>query len=323
MCAFKPVKLSAVFKDYLWGGTKLKTEFGKRSDLETVAESWELSTHKDGQSMIASGEDSGLSLSEYIDRYGRELLGTNAERFDYFPILIKLIDAKENLSIQVHPGDEYALRNEGEYGKTELWYVLEAEKGSSIFYGFSREVTKEEYAERIKDNTILDVLNKVQVKKGDVFFINSGTVHSIGKGIVICEIQQNSNTIYRVYDYDRRDKDGNARELHVEKAIEVSTLKPVPDNEKKVYPAKDIDGGTVQRLAECSYFTVDKYDCMERIDIPISLSSFKSILVIEGSGTLSVQDTDIEFDKGDSVFVPAEESVIKIVGGCSVIVSYV
>lgn len=319
----KPIKLSAAFKDYLWGGTKLKTEFGKQTDLDIVAESWELSTHKDGQSVITSGEDSGLTLSEYLIKYGDDVVGTNAEKFSYFPILIKFIDAKDSLSIQVHPDDEYALKNEGEYGKTEMWYILEAEDGSSLYYGFSRDVTKDEYAQRIKDNTILEVLNEVSVKKGDVFFIKSGTVHAIGKGIMICEIQQNSNTTYRVYDYDRRDQNGNARDLHVDKAIEVSTCTPVPDDEKAVEPARDINGGYIQSLAKCEYFTVDKYECMGEIEIAIDRKSFKSVVVVDGSGTLNVGDTNIDFVKGDSIFVPAQDSIIKVTGECIIIVSYV
>ena len=211
----KPIKLAPAFKDYLWGGTKLKTEFDKKSDLQKVAESWELSTHKDGQSIVANGEFKGLTLSEYIEKNGRECIGKNAMAFEFFPILIKFIDAADNLSVQVHPSDEYALSNEGEYGKTEMWYVLDCEKDAFLYYGLNREITKEEFAERIKENMLLEVLNKVKVNKGDVFFINSGTIHAIGKGIVICEIQQNSNTTYRVYDYDRRDKNGNTRELHV------------------------------------------------------------------------------------------------------------
>ena len=209
----KPFKLTPAFKDYLWGGEKLKTLYNKKCDMDIVAESWELSCHKDGKSTIIGGEFEGETLSDYIQNHGKGVLGKNASKFDYFPILIKFIDAKGDLSVQVHPDDEYALKNEGEYGKTEMWYILECEEGATLYYGFKRDVTRAEYENAIKNNTLTDILNKVPVNKGDVFFIEAGTVHAIGKGIVICEIQQNSNTTYRVYDYNRKDKDGFQGEI--------------------------------------------------------------------------------------------------------------
>jgi len=194
----EPIKLLPAFQDYLWGGTRLKTEYNKKTDLEKVAESWELSNHKAGESIVASGEEAGLTFGEYIKKY--DVIGKRAKEFDFFPILIKFIDAKDSLSVQVHPDDEYSLKNNGEYGKTEMWYVMDCDEGATLYYGFNRTITKEEFRKRIKNNTLLEVLNEVPVKKGDVFFIKSGTVHAIGKGILICEIQQNSNTTYRVYD---------------------------------------------------------------------------------------------------------------------------
>jgi len=309
---FEPIKLTPAFKDYLWGGTKLKTEFDKKSDLEKVAESWELSTHKDGQSIVTTGEFEGLTLSEYIEKNGKECIGKNALAFEFFPILIKFIDAADSLSIQVHPSDEYALENEGEYGKTEMWYILDCDEDAYLYYGLNREITKEEFEKRIKENTILEVLNKVNVKKGDVFFINSGTIHAIGKGIVICEIQQNSNTTYRVYDYDRRDKDGNTRPLHIEKAIEVSELAPA-----KIY---ENDG---KILAKCKYFTVEKEVCSGDAEIVVTKDCFKSVIAVSGTGELKHGDTKIEFKKGDSIFIPAQDAKADIKGECELIISYV
>lgn len=309
-----PVRLLPAFKDYLWGGTKLKEWYNKKSDLDIVAESWELSCHKDGQSIVSGGEFDGKTLSEYIDAAGNEALGEKAERFDYFPILIKFIDAKGSLSIQVHPDDEYALRVEGEYGKTEMWYILEADDEAYLYYGFNRDVTKEELRKRIEDNTILEVLNKVKTKKGDVFFIDSGTVHAIGGGNVICEIQQNSNTTYRVYDYDRRDKDGNPRELHIDKAIEVSKLSKAPEL------AETNSNGI---LAECEYFTVKKLtvagEAVERIDN----TSFRSVVVVGGQGKMTLGEKELELKKGDSIFVPAQEAEIKFDGSLEIIISYI
>lgn len=210
------LKLKAPCKDYIWGGNRLREEYGKELDSDKIAESWELSCHKDGQSMIVGGEFDGKTLSDYIEAKGKSaVLGKNCDRFEYFPVLIKLIDAKDNLSVQVHPSNDYALRVEGEYGKTEMWYIVDCDPGAELLYGFKHEISKEEFAERIANNTLLEVTNNVPVHKGDVFFIESGTLHAIGKGILIAEIQQNSNTTYRIYDYGRVGKDGKPRELHV------------------------------------------------------------------------------------------------------------
>ena len=214
-----PMKLTAPLKDYLWGGTRLKEEYGKETALEKVAESWELACHRDGHSVIANGPAEGQTLEAWLTRAGREMLGTNAARFPYFPLLVKLIDAHDDLSVQVHPDDDYALRIEGEYGKTEMWYIVDAAPGAELLYGFRREITKEEFRQRIADHTLLDAVCRVPVKKGDVFFIPAGTLHAIGKGILICEIQQNSNTTYRVYDYGRVGADGKLRDLHIDKGI--------------------------------------------------------------------------------------------------------
>lgn len=195
-------KLSPAFKDYLWGGTKLREVYGKKCDYDKVAESWELSTHKAGESRLTAGGINGPTLSEYFEKAGCSVLGENCGKFEDFPVLIKFIDAKEPLSIQVHPSDEYAMRVEHEYGKTEMWYIMDCEPNAFLYFGVNREVTKEEFRERIENNTVLEVLNRVDVHKGDVFFIESGTIHAIGAGIMICEIQQNSNCTYRVYDYD-------------------------------------------------------------------------------------------------------------------------
>ena len=311
MSKLSPVKLSPAFKDYLWGGTKLKEKYNKQSDLEIVAESGEMSCHKDGQSTVITGDYAGKTLSEYVEILGKDALGEKAKKFSYFPLLIKFIDAKDNLSIQVHPADEYALRVEGEYGKTEMWYVLEAEEGAYLYYGFNRDITKEEFAERIKNNTILEVLNKVNVKSGDVFFIDAGTVHAIGAGLMICEIQQNSNTTYRVYDYDRRDKEGNARPLHVEKAIEVSKLTKAPELKKA---ENDV-------LASCEYFTVKKAMVNGEKSVKIDESSFISLIVVDGTGEIALGDDKLTVTKGDSIFVPAQDGEIELSGEMEVIVS--
>ncbi len=311
---YSPVKLTAAVKGYLWGGRRLITDFNKKTDLEKAAESWELSTHKDGESVVASGEFEGLKLTEYIKNNGGDAcIGSKAAGFDFFPILIKLIDAKDNLSIQVHPDDEYALRVEGEYGKTEMWYIVDADADSYLYYGVNREISKEEFENRIKDNTLTEVLNKVPVKPGDVFFIPAGTIHAICSGILICEIQQNSNTTYRIYDYDRRDKDGNPRELHVEKAQAVSQLTPSPEQKK-------YDGNV---LADCKYFTVEKIDCKGESTIKLVDDSFRSLVILSGSGSIELGGECVEFAKGDSLFVPAQNAVAQLKGEFCAVLSYV
>lgn len=317
------VKLAPAFKDYLWGGTKLKENYGKVTDLDIVAESWELSTHHDGQSIVTTGPYAGTALSDYIEKVGRDCLGTKGKAFEFFPILIKFIDAKQPLSIQVHPDNEYALRVEKEYGKTEMWYILDCEEGATLYFGVNQEVTKEEFAARIKDGTLLEILKEVPVHKGDVFFIKAGTIHAIGAGIQICEIQQNSNTTYRVFDFGRVGKDGKPRELHIEKAIDVSNLSPIESDFKPCGPeTTDGDAKTVE-LASCEYFTTYETTLKGTTTINVDGESFGSILIVEGSATIENEGETLSVVKGDSVFVTANSGEVKITGDCQWIYSRV
>ena len=336
-----PLKLTAPLKDYLWGGMRLKEEYNKQTNLEKVAESWELSCHKDGQSVIQNGPEAGKSLDQYLDEQGDIVLGKNAEKFPYFPLLIKLIDAKDNLSVQVHPDNEYAMRVEGEFGKTEMWYIVDCEPGASLLYGFKQEITKSEFARRIENDTILEVCNRVPVKKGDVFFIDSGTLHAIGKGILLCEVQQNSNTTYRIYDYGRVGKDGKPRELHVEKAKDVTKLAPAeqyPDT-----PVEQHEGYTSKLMASCEYFTTYVLDIDGKAHLTADATSFNSLLVLEGEGTvtadseLAVQHSEnggkvsenglpegtIKLYKGNSVFITAGTGGYTIEGKAKLVLTKV
>ena len=317
-----PIKLKPAFKDYLWGGTRLRDNFGKDCDFDKIAESWELSCHKDGNSVVADGEFAGLTLAQYIEKEGKSVLGTNCEKFENFPILIKLIDAKDNLSVQVHPNNEYAQRVEGEYGKTEMWYVVDCDEGASLLYGFKHNITKEEFRERIENNTLLEVTNSVPVKKGDVFFIEAGTLHAIGKGILIAEIQQNSNTTYRIYDYGRVGADGKPRQLHIDKAVDVTNLcpaKPYPQSEPV-----DMGGWTKKRLAKCEYFTVDVINVDTSAALEADKSSFVNILVLDGGCVLSSEGNDaVELKKGDSVFIPAGLGKFELTGKCSAVMTHI
>lgn len=311
-------KLTPAFKDYLWGGTKLREVYGKKCDYDKVAESWELSTHPAGQSRLTASGLSGPTLSEYFEKAGKSVLGKNCEKFENFPVLIKFIDAKDPLSIQVHPSDDYALKVEHEYGKTEMWYVMDCEPNAFLYFGVNREVTKEEFRERIENNTVLEVLNRVDVHPGDVFFIESGTIHAIGAGILICEIQQNSNCTYRVYDYDRRGADGKPRELHIEKALEVSKFSP-SDTADKQGEAKKIGGGTAKKLASCKYFTTECLKVNGSAEMTVTEDSFASFIITEGSGTLAGEENTVTFKAGDSLFVPAGAGRVVLSGDCTAI----
>lgn len=314
------LKLNPVFKDYIWGGDKLKKLYHKSSNLESVAESWELSTHKDGQCVIAEGEYAGQTLSSYIKDKGKAVLGESCSTEEELPILIKLIDAKDNLSVQVHPDDSYAVKNEGDLGKTEMWYILEAEKGAQLIYGFKKDITKKAFRQYIVDNTLTDVLNAVNVQKGDVFFINPGTMHAIGKGIMIAEIQQSSNVTYRVYDYGRIGTDGKPRELHVEKAIEVTTLEKA-DKAKVQYSFKDYEGYLKATLAMCKYFTVQLLDIKSEAKMVTDQTSFNSLLVVEGEAKLYSDKETLTVKKGDSIFIPAGYGKYTIEGTSQMILS--
>lgn len=315
------IKLTAPCKDYIWGGNRLREEYGKKLDSDKIAESWELSCHKDGQSVVCGGEFDGKTLSEYIEEKGKTVLGSNCERFEYFPILIKLIDAKDNLSVQVHPSNDYAMRVEGEYGKTEMWYIVDCNEGAELLYGFKHEISKEEFAERIRNNTLLEVTNNVPVHKGDVFFIESGTLHAIGKGILIAEIQQNSNTTYRIYDYGRVGKDGKPRELHIDKAVDVTELVPPKYPTTAQGAPEKIDGGVKTLLRSCEYFNVNKLEVDGEVKLSASEKSFNSLLVLDGEVEIACTDGKLTAKKGDSVFVDAGTGAYTVTGKGEVILT--
>lgn len=318
-----PLKLKPHITDYLWGGNRLKTDFGFETDNEIAAEAWVLSCHKDGAGVVTNGEMSGKTLPQVLEIWGNDALGERAAKFPYFPLLIKLIDAKQKLSVQVHPDDSYALKNEGEYGKTEMWYVVDCEEGAELIYGFKNDILKEEFERRIKDNTLTEVCNFVPVHKGDVFFISAGTLHAIGEGILIAEVQQNSNTTYRVSDYGRLGADGKPRPLHVEKALDVTECKkprlPYGNIGEIITNEKTED--YVRKLASCEFFAADLIVLKERTTIE-SKESFVSLVVLNGAAKLSWNSGEFKIDKGDSIFIPAGFKV-KLEGEAEVLFSYV
>ncbi len=285
------VKLKPATKDYIWAGTKLK-KYGKDAPYDNIAECWELSFHKDGPCLIDSGINAGKALKDIATDAD---LGSNVSTFPFFPVLIKLIDSGDNLSVQVHPKDEYALRHENSFGKTEMWYVLEAEKGSGLYVGLKEDTNRDEIESALKDGTILSKLNFFPVMPGEVYFIESGTIHAIGKGVTVIEIQQNSNLTYRLYDYNRLGKDGKPRELHIEKALNVINYKKY----QKIIFADDIIG-------TCKYFT-SRY---QKIDRTVSLhapdTTFYSLTFLDGEGKIN----DLPYRKFDTFFLPSGKKAL-------------
>lgn len=312
----EPFLLRPSAKDYLWGGNRINEVFGKGIDMSPLAETWECSVHPDGPSYAVGGKFDGMALADIL-KNNPEFLGDNIGENKEFPILIKFIDAKKDLSVQVHPSDEYAKKYEnGQNGKTEMWYVLDAEKGATLVYGMKAATDKETIRKAINEGKLEDYLQKVEIKKGDVFFIEAGTVHAIGAGALIAEIQQNSNLTYRMYDYDRVDKNGNKRELHIDKAIAVADLKPVPQNEKQENKCETQVGMKNTFLAGCKYFNTSKLDINTEsgVDFKSDKSSYKVLLCIDGNGKLTFGEKSMDIKIGNCIFVPANSYDIKLSG---------
>ena len=324
-------KIHPACKQYLWGGEKLIREYGISSPKTPLAEAWVLSAHPDGDSRISFSEgesfsegaessegrffsegesySEGESFAEYLKSHP-EAAGSLGKAFPFFPTLIKLIDAKKALSIQVHPDDSFALSREGQYGKTEMWIVLEREEGAFLYFGFQKDYTEEEIRKAIEEENFPSLLCKVMVEPGDVFFIPAGTVHAIGAGIVLAEVQQNSNLTYRVYDYGRKDVQGNTRELHVEKALEVMDRKQLSSYRQEAFKKQGIKavgekatgekaaGKNVylEQIGSCEYFTVDRLFLEENAFYSGKLTeeSFLSLLVLEGEGVFTVETKHAE-----------------------------
>lgn len=297
-----PLLLKPVLKDYLWGGTRLKEEYGFETEKDIVAEGWMLASHKDGTNVVMNGEYAGRTFDEVL-----RLWGMKKTRF---PILIKLIDAKDKLSIQVHPEDSYAYREEGEPGKTEMWYVVDCEEGARLAYGFTRSMEQAELEMRIRNNCLDEVINYVSVRKGDVFFIAAGTLHAIGEGLLIAEVQQNSNTTYRVSDYGRLGADGKPRELHIEKALAVTKAQKPQFPYGQVGKVTEYVYGNVRELAECEYFKVDSIQLNGTMTIDENV--FVSLLVLDGEMTLNYEGGIIVAQKGSSIYIPERERVTLI-----------
>lgn len=314
-----PIKLQPVFKEIVWGGNRLKNDYGFKSDLNNIAEAWMLCARNDGDNTVVNGEYSGMSFTELV-KSNLQLLGSKGASYEVFPLLIKFIDAKADLSVQVHPDDEYAKLHENSYGKTEAWYILDCDEGAQLIYGFNKNLTRDEFKKSIEDNTFLDYVNKVNVKKGDVFFINAGTLHAIGGGILLAEVQQNCNTTYRVYDYGRL-VDGKPRELHVEKALDVTDTVPPTRSGDADGEKVAVNGGFSQELCSCEFFKMSTLEINGKHKFIVDGESFVSLLVTEGNGSVTVNGTTVDAASGDSIFIPANSGETVINGKLNILVS--
>lgn len=318
---YKPFLLKPAGKDYLWGGNRLNDDFSKGIDLEPLAETWECSTHPEGPSQVVSGVHAGRSLSDVLLEHP-EYLGTHPKAAPgQIPILIKLIDAKKDLSVQVHPDDAYAAANEnGQLGKTEMWYVLDASRNASLIYGFHHDMQKEVVKKNLERGTIEKYLQKVPVQKDDVFYIEAGQVHGIGAGALIAEIQENSNLTYRLYDYNRVDKHGDQRQLHIDKALEVANLKGSAAPRQPMRVLKYRKGCASELLCRCKYFQVERQlinteRLRDMADFQTGNNSFQVLLCTSGCGVLVEEDGEVlPFFKGDCIFVPASSAPLKLHG---------
>lgn len=306
-----PLKFQPILKERIWGGTKLKEVLGKPSISDITGESWELSAVDGDISVIVNGELSGISLQEVINDRAEELLGKSVvDRFGKdFPILIKFIDAKQDLSIQLHPNDELAKERHNSFGKTEMWYVMDADEGANLIVGFNKNVTKGEYSESLKNDSLLDLLNYESVKEGDTFFINTGKIHAIGAGVLLAEIQQTSDVTYRVFDFNRRDKDGNQRELHTELALDAMDYAK-KDDFKVLYNGEN---NVVNDMVDCPYFKTNFIHLTQDLTQEVAhRDSFTIYMCVGGSAKISIETGSATVKRGETVLVPASSEIINI-----------
>ncbi|MEO9661276.1 mannose-6-phosphate isomerase [Maribacter sp. 6B07] len=306
-----PLKFKPILKERLWGGTKLKEVFGKPIESDITGESWELSTVPGDISVVANGSLEGKSLQELIDSNGEELLGKSVvERFGKeFPILIKFIDAKQDLSIQLHPNDALAKERHNSFGKTEMWYIMDADPKAELIVGFNKDVTKEEYAESVANDTLLDLLNYEQVKEGDTFFINTGKIHAIGAGVMLAEIQQTSDVTYRVFDFNRKDKDGNLRELHTDLALDAVDYEKKDDFKVSYSQEKN----EVNTMVDCPYFKTNFIELTENLELDtVNRDSFTIFMCVGGEAKISTAEGEVAIKSGETALLPASTQKISL-----------
>jgi len=315
-----PLQFEPILKDRIWGGEKLKTMLNKSITSKITGESWELSTVEGDVSVVSNGDLKGKSLMELIDETPNEILGTEVyKRFGkQFPLLFKYLDAREDLSIQVHPNDKLAKERHNSFGKTEMWFVTQADADARIIVGFKENSSKEEYLKHLHDNTLVSILDDVKAKAGDVFFLETGTVHAIGAGLVVAEIQQTSDITYRLYDFDRVDAQGNKRELHVDLALDAINYNKVETQKK--YETKT---NTSNVVVDCPYFTTNFIPLEDKIEAAKSGETFTVYMCIEGSFEIEYDGFKQTYIKGDTVLVPAAIKAFTLNGKASILEIYI
>ena len=319
----KPLKFKALLKQTIWGGDKIIPFKHLDDHLENVGESWEISGVPGNETVVADGEYAGKKLNELVIEQKDKLVGkANYERFgDEFPLLIKFIDARQDLSIQVHPTDEIAKRQGKERGKTEMWYIMDSDKDAKLYSGLKKQITPEQYKAMVEDDTITDALAQYEVKEDDCFFLPAGRIHAIGTGCFLAEIQQTSDVTYRIYDFTRKDKDGNYRQLHTKEAAECINY-TVEDDYRTHYEHKKNEGVT---LVECPYFTTAVYDLDEPMTLDYSeLDSFVILIGLKGEGTITDNEGNtVTISAGESILVPATTDTLKVEGTIKMLETYV
>ena len=315
-----PLQFQPILKDRIWGGTKLKTLLNKPISSAITGESWEISTVENEVSCIANGYYKGKSLLELIHEFPQEVLGNKVYQIfgKQFPLLFKFLDAREDLSIQVHPNDELAASRHNSFGKTEMWYVMQADPNSNLIVGFKEKSSSEEYLKSLENKTILSLLNTKEVQKGDVFFLETGTVHAIGAGTVIAEIQQTSDITYRIYDFDRVDANGNTRELHVDLALDAINYEVVVA--QKEYSKTENVSNTI---VDCKYFTTNFIPLNGEIKSVKNGESFTVYMCVAGSFELHFQNEIYRYKIGDTVLLPASLKEYEIKGEASLLEIYI
>ncbi|NMH25287.1 type I phosphomannose isomerase catalytic subunit [Flavobacterium solisilvae] len=315
-----PLQFEPILKERIWGGTKLKTHLNKPIASEITGESWEISTVENDVSTIANGVFKGKSLNELINDFPEQVLGTKVfEQFGkQFPLLFKYLDAREDLSIQVHPNDELAAKRHNSFGKTEMWYVMQADDEARLIVGFKEKSSSEEYIKHLENKTLLSILDTKKVKKGDVFFLETGTVHAIGAGTVIAEIQQTSDITYRLYDFDRVDANGNTRELHVDLALEAINYDKV-EAQKEYLKIEN----TSNEVVDCSYFTTNFIPLNGNLNVNKNQNSFTVYMCVDGDFELILNEEKYSYKKGDTVLIPASLTDFQLSGKGSLLEIYI
>ncbi len=315
-----PLQFNPILKERIWGGTKLETILNKPINSNITGESWELSTVDGDVSVVANGDLKGKSLTELIDQYPNEILGTEVYQHfgKQFPLLFKYLDAREDLSIQVHPNDALAKKRHNSFGKTEMWYVMQADDDAELIVGFKENSSKEEYVKNLEDKTLLTILNTKKAQKGDVFFLKTGTVHAIGAGLLVAEIQQTSDITYRLYDFNRVDANGNKRELHIDLALDAINYNKV--NSQKKYSKEE---NKSNEIVDCQYFTTNFIPLNNKISVNKSGETFTVYMCTEGNFEIEIEKTNYSYKQGDTVLIPARIRNYNLNGNASLLEIYI